>query len=115
MNEDDFEEEKKNKSRTGSDWLGSRSSIDDEENKTEALDKDLGEIIDSQGRKKFKVQSSYHSNNPMQEPTNNSDPTLEHADAADNIKIPKPFNDVQNQTTENVPNVGKLNDMSEEN
>lgn len=48
MNEDEFEEEKKNRSRTaGSDWLGSRSSIADEENKTEALDKDLGEMIDS--------------------------------------------------------------------
>ena len=44
MNEYDSEEEKK---QVGSDWLGSQTSVNEEEDQTDARDKDLGVVTDS--------------------------------------------------------------------
>ena len=54
--DDDDEEEEKKSPKAGSDWLGYRSSVNEEEGEAEtAADKHLEQITDSQGRKKFKV------------------------------------------------------------
>ena len=47
MNEYDSEEEKKQVGSKGSDWLGSQTSVNEEEDQIDARDKDLGAVIDS--------------------------------------------------------------------